>query len=112
RSGARRRTSRHTSWLLRGLGLALLALLLWRLDAAQVIVQVRRADPLRFGLAFIGLLPLIWLKTVRWQALLHALGLRYRLRPAYLAYFGSLYVGLLTPGRLGEFVKAAYVQAE
>jgi uncharacterized membrane protein YbhN (UPF0104 family) len=99
-------------WLGRGLGLALLALILWRLDAAQVAAMVRATDPLLFGLAVAGLLPLIWLKTVRWQRILAALGLHYALLPAYLAYFGSLFVGLLTPGRLGEFVKAAHVRAE
>jgi uncharacterized protein (TIRG00374 family) len=32
--------------------------------------------------------------------------------PAFLAYFGSLFVGFLTPGRLGEFVKAMYVSQD
>jgi hypothetical protein len=31
---------------------------------------------------------------------------------AYLAYFGSLFIGLLTPGRLGEFVKALHVNQD
>jgi hypothetical protein len=32
--------------------------------------------------------------------------------PAFLAYFGSLFIGYLTPGRLGEFIKAAHVNRD
>lgn len=103
---------RRRAWLGRGLGLALLAFLLWRFDAGQVAALLRRTDPWQFALVILALLPLIWLKTVRWQVILAGAGLHYALRPAYLAYFGSLFVGLLTPGRLGEFVKMMHVQAE
>lgn len=104
--------AQHRAWLGRGLGLALLAFLLWRLELAQVTALLRQTDPWLFTLVIAALLPLIWLKTVRWQVILAGVGLRYALGPAYLAYFGSLFVGLLTPGRLGEFVKATHVQAE
>jgi uncharacterized membrane protein YbhN (UPF0104 family) len=104
--------AQRRAWLGRGLGLALLAFLLWRLDAAQVAALLRRTDLRLLALVILALLPLIWLKTVRWQAILAGAGLRYALWPAYLAYFGSLFVGLLTPGRLGEFVKMMHVQAE
>lgn len=54
-------------------------------------------------------LPLMWFKALRWQHLLQAQRIQYGLRNAYLAYFGSMFIGLLTPGRLGEFVKAVHV---
>jgi hypothetical protein len=55
------------------------------------------------------MVPLIAIKTVRWQAILRAQGVRFAFGPAFAAYFGSLFIGYLTPGRLGEFVKAAHV---
>ena len=33
----------------------------------------------------------------------------YPIKDAFLAYFGSLFIGFMTPGRLGEFVKALHV---
>jgi len=104
--------SRPWTWALRLVGLGLLAFLLARLDLAQVYALLRQADPLLVALSLALLIPLIWLKTVRWQIILAAQGVRYAAWPALLAYFGSLFVGFLTPGRLGEFVKAFHVQHE
>jgi len=39
-------------------------------------------------------------------------GISYRFKHAVLAYFSSFYIGILTPGRLGEFVKAFYLKQE
>ncbi len=100
------------AWALRLFGLALLAYLLTRLDPREVVALLRQADAWLVALALVLIIPLIWLKTVRWQIILAAQGIRYGAWPALLAYFGSLFVGLLTPGRLGEFVKAVHVQQE
>jgi uncharacterized protein (TIRG00374 family) len=56
--------------------------------------------------------PQISLKVLRWQWLLRSQDIQYRLWPAYLSYFGSIFIGLLTPGRLGEFVKALHVSQD
>lgn len=108
----KRGTRKRWTWVLRLFGLALLVVLLYRVDLRQVLSLLSQAD-LRLVLSAIGLtVPLIWLKTVRWQIILRAQGVDYRGWPAFLAYFGSLFVGFLTPGRLGEFVKAFHVQRE
>lgn len=103
---------RLAAWLMRSIGLALLIYLLIRLDWGQLAQLLAQLHWPFLLFAILGLFPLIWLKTVRWQVILSAQGYRYGLRPAYLAYFGSLFVGLLTPGRLGEFVKAAHVRTD
>lgn len=103
---------KNWAWALRLIGLALLALLLYRLDLEQVALLLRQADAVLVLIAVGLTVPLIWLKTVRWQIILAAQGVRYGGWSAFLAYFGSLFVGFLTPGRLGEFVKAFHVQRE
>ena len=90
-------------------GLALLALLLIRLDFGRIRDVLRAAGLGLIALAVLGEIPLIALKTVRWQGILRAQSVRLGFWPALLAYFGSLFVGFLTPGRLGEFVKALHV---
>ena len=100
------------AWLLRLLGIVLLGFLLARLDLGQVYAVMRGANPLLI-VAAMGAIPLLILvKTVRWRGVLRAQGVHYRTGPAFLAYFGSLFVGLLTPGRLGEFVKTVHVSQE
>jgi glycosyltransferase 2 family protein len=103
---------RWLAWALRLIGLALLGVLLARVDARLVVATLRQADPGLVALSIALIVPLIGVKTVRWQLILAAQGVRYAWWPALLAYFGSLFIGFLTPGRLGEFVKAVHVQQD
>ncbi len=103
-----RKGSRYT-WLFRLLGLVLLGLLLARLDLVQVRSVLGQANGWLVALAVPLVVPLILVKTVRWQGILRAQAIHYRLYPAFLSYFGSIFIGFLTPGRLGEFVKAFHV---
>lgn len=102
---------RRTPWL-RLAGLALLALLLWWLDLAQIGLVLSRADQSLIALAAAANLLMILLKTLRWQIILRPQQIHYPLRPAYLAYWSSIFVGFFTPGRVGEFVKARHVSQD
>jgi uncharacterized protein (TIRG00374 family) len=98
-------------WL-RLAGLALLVFLIARLDLDRIYEVIRTADPWLIGLSMLGIIPLILIKTIRWQGLLRAQAIRLATWPALLAYFGSLFIGFLTPGRLGEFIKAMHVSRD
>lgn len=102
---------RRAAWL-RLFGLGLLAVLLWQVDLRKTWGILQQADLQRIALSFGISLLLILLKTWRWQVLLRAQSLRYDLRNAYLAFWGSLFIGLLTPGRLGELVKSLHVSRD
>lgn len=99
-------------WMLRALGLILLIVLITRLDLNQIWATLQTTDLPLLALAIAGFIPLILVKTIRWQVLLKAQGLQMALWPAFLAYMGSLFIGYLTPGRLGEFVKALHVSRD
>ena len=99
------------SWL-RLLGLVLLGILLWQVDVSRVASFVAKASPAFLLAAVILNIPQITLKAIRWRALLRAHAIEYGAVPAILSYFGSIFVGLLTPGRLGEFVKALHVKQD
>jgi len=109
---SRMRLHLSSATVLRLLGLGLLVVLIVRLDLAQVWSVLRTADIALIMLAVAGVLPLIWVKTVRWQGILRAQAVRLAIWPALLAYFSSLFVGFLTPGRLGEFIKAIHVNRD
>ena len=102
------RINRYT----RLIGLLLLVVVLVKADlgkALSVLVDVRVLPLL---LAIIANLPQLGLKALRWHSLLKMQGVSYRFRHAMLAYFSSVYIGILTPGRLGEFAKALYLKQE
>ena len=109
--------SERTSWQqkvpwLRLIGLVLLGVLLWQLDVAALARILQDADRYLLMMAVVLNLPMVLLKSLRWQALMLPQGIRYSVSKAYMVYFGSIFVGFLTPGRLGEFVKAVHVKQD
>jgi hypothetical protein len=87
-----------------------------------VLVLVRMKDPgaLLHAVASASLWPLlvavllnvvnIHLKVIRWDVILRTRGIVYPRRRAWSAFMTSLYVGLLTPGRVGDVLRAQYLR--
>jgi hypothetical protein len=101
---------RFTGIALRLLGPLLLVLVLLRLeDADQVLAAFSSAD-LRWVLGASALnLITVYLKVVRWQVCLRTRGVIYPLRRAMSAFLASLYVGMITPGRVGDVLRVQYL---
>lgn len=98
--------------LLRLVGLALLIVLLWRIDKGKLVATVGHADHSLVMLAMLMNIPLVCLRAARWQCLLWFQGIPYGVGNVMLSYWGSIFIGLLTPGRLGEFTKAFHVSRD
>jgi uncharacterized protein (TIRG00374 family) len=94
---------------LRWLGLLLFVVLLLNLDLTALVDALSRSHALCIvvAVALNGLL--VGLKAWRWQSLLRLQGQSYSVRRATVVYFSTLFVGYLTPGRVGEFAKALYL---
>ncbi len=99
---------KHKLWKL--IGLVILAYILSRIDWPQFLRVVRDAKITLILTAFLLNIPQLWLKSTRWQALLSAQGKRIKNVDAFLYYLGATYLGVITPGRVGEFVKALYLK--
>jgi uncharacterized protein (TIRG00374 family) len=95
--------------LLRGVGLGLLVWLLLRIDPRQLLGTWMQADKALILLATVLAFPMMFIKVERWRYLLKALGIAYPLTDAATAYFGTYYIGVVTPGRAGEILKALYI---
>lgn len=52
----------------------------------------------------------VYLKVVRWQVLLRTRGVVYPTRRAFSAFLSSVYVGMLTPGRVGDVLRVQYLR--
>ncbi|XYH96199.1 lysylphosphatidylglycerol synthase transmembrane domain-containing protein [Sorangium sp. So ce1128] len=97
--------------LIRLVGPLLLVLVVVRMDDRDAVlgaVASASAAPLALAAALNVLN--IHLKVVRWDALLRARDIRYPLRRAWSAYLTSLYVGMLTPGRVGDVLRIRYLR--
>ncbi|HTN83976.1 MAG TPA: lysylphosphatidylglycerol synthase transmembrane domain-containing protein [Sorangium sp.] len=97
--------------LVRLVGPLLLAVVILRMkdrDAVLAALASASAGPLALAAA-LNLLN-IHLKVVRWDALLRAQGIRYPLGRAWASFMTSLYVGMLTPGRVGDLLRIRYLR--
>lgn len=94
------------------IGPVLLVLLLWQVDAGALVQVLGRVDWRLLAVAMVLNLPMVFCKSCRWQVLLRMQQIAYGTYRAYLAYFGAIFIGFLTPGRLGEFVKALHVSRD
>jgi hypothetical protein len=107
--------SRSDLWRLwiRLIGPALLLVVVGRLDdKAALWTAVKDANILLLAIALLLNVPVVHLKVVRWRALLAARGFRYPLGRSYAAVLSSLYLGMLTPGRVGDVLRVQYVKRE
>lgn len=97
--------------LIRAIGPALLIAVVWSLDdKAELWRTVKGANWLLLGAAVATNVPIVHFKVLRWQKLLAARGYHYPLGRTYLAVLSSLYLGMVTPGRVGDVLRVQYVK--
>jgi uncharacterized protein (TIRG00374 family) len=97
---------------IRLIGLGILALILSRLDLAATAATLARVrwEYLLLALAIVP--ALFGLKSRRWQRLLKLQEIDYPGSDAFLAFMAGLFLGLLTPGRVGEMGRALYLKQD
>ncbi|MCC6551878.1 MAG: flippase-like domain-containing protein [Polyangiaceae bacterium] len=100
-----------TRALIRLIGPVLLVLVIAGIeDRGAVLRAIASASPGPLGLALLLNLVNIHLKVIRWGALLRVRGIRYPVRRAWASFLTSLYVGMLTPGRVGDVLRIRYLR--
>ncbi len=94
------------------IGLGILALILLRLDLEATLATLAGV---RWGYLILAaaINPLLFgIKAWRWRELLRMQGIGYRWVDAFLAFVAGLFLGLVTPGRVGEMGKAFYLKQD
>jgi glycosyltransferase 2 family protein len=104
-------TRRPLRWVVRLVGPVVLAVLLWRFQGlGELWRTLRRADLWLVSAAVLLNAAMFLLKVLRWQALLRARGLDYPTSRAWTSFMSSAYLGMVTPGRVGDAVRAQYLR--
>lgn len=98
--------NRWVRYLLTGL---LLALVVWRVQPQRVTSALQSAHPQDFLLALVLTVPFLYLKALRWYLMLRGAGVRASFGEAFRSLIGGMGLALLTPARLGEVVRGAYI---
>jgi uncharacterized protein (TIRG00374 family) len=98
---------------LRLAGPILLVVLVARLDDPWALLASLR-DSLGWELAVVLALNVLTIhaKVLRWRVLLLARGFDFPVRRAWVSFLASSYVGMLTPGRVGDVLRIQYLRRE
>lgn len=98
-------------WWLRFLGIAAFLIVLLRLPTSQE-VQLSRIDLRWLGLCMLLTILQLLLETLMWQWLLSRQRIRHPYPKTLVVYLASQYLGLVTPGHVGEYLAAGYISME
>ena len=91
-------------------GIALFVVILSSFDAGKIMAAVGQADGRLLGVFLLFHIPIILLKARKWQIVLKVVGYPLQLGRATRCWLGGFAISLLTPGRLGDFARATYVE--
>ena len=97
---------------IRLIGLFILILILLRIDFTKLFSTLLHVNIFYLFCAVLLNVPHLFFKSLRWNLLLKKQGIHYSLFQSYLVYMSALYIGYITPGRLGEFVKVLYLKSD
>ncbi|MBI4619760.1 MAG: flippase-like domain-containing protein [Desulfobacterales bacterium] len=95
---------------LRILGFLLLVFILSRIDFYALANIFSRMILVYYLLALLLLFPAILGSAWRWQILMKFQGIVYGLKECFAAYSAGIYLGLITPGKMGDLVKVFYLK--
>ncbi len=101
--------SKWVQILFQAVGVALFAVILTRVDLGKIWIAYRHIK-LSHALSGIALLfVLTLLKSLRWRRIVSSQGIEVPVFMAFRIYAASLYLGVVTPGHIGDFAKSLYL---
>lgn len=94
------------------IGIVILAFILYKINIAAVIELLSKTNIRYLIFVFIFAIPVIMLKSWRWCYLLKMQSINYDFKDAFLVYLSSGFLGIITPGKIGEFAKIFYIRED
>ncbi|HCC23189.1 TPA: hypothetical protein DF272_03355 [Candidatus Falkowbacteria bacterium] len=102
--------SKIFSWLIRLIGLAIFVVIVWRLDWS-VVIDVRHRFTFGSILIILGAAGVhFWLKSLRWIILSDIQNIKIKMFEGFGLCMAAIYLGLITPGRVGEISKIYFLK--
>ncbi len=85
------------------IGFAILGLIINRLDFQQTVSYLLGIPPVLLAVVFLCETIEVFWKTLRWRSILCALGMRMKYAELLRLYWIGLFLGIVTPGKIGDF---------
>ncbi|MBI4620199.1 MAG: flippase-like domain-containing protein [Desulfobacterales bacterium] len=94
------------------LGFVILILIIWKIDFHR-LTQIMGTLEIDILIVVLLLnLPVLFIKSLRWRYILKLQSISYSLSQTFISYLSGLFVGIVTPGRLGEAIKIFYLKED
>lgn len=94
------------------IGLLIFIWLVRAIDFAKLKDSFYAISPFYYIAAAFFYLPITFLKSYRWKKIMDGQKIHYSVKNSFLMYNSSSLLGLITPARVGEFSKVAYLKKD
>lgn len=91
------------------LGIVLFAFILYNIDISEVLTMIKIVQLEYVLFAMLLSVLVVIIKTIRWKYLLRMQEIQYGMKRALVAYFSSIFLASVTPGRIGDLTKTFYL---
>jgi len=98
-----------TKILFRLIGIGIFIYIISKVDLSSIVNQYKKSDTRLILISSIIIIIFILTKSLRWKAIANIQGINLSLKESILVYTSSLYLGIITPGRIGDFAKSYYI---
>lgn len=95
---------------IRLVGVFIFIFILLKIDINQTIEIFTKVKIEYIIFSALLFIPHLFVKSLRWNLLLRQQKINYSFFDTFIIYLSSLYVGFITPGRLGEFIKVFHLK--
>jgi len=94
------------------IGFAIFLIIIINLDISKIVQIFANSNYFYFSLAIILYIPFIVIKSMRWKYLMNAVHIEYNLWDSAIIYSAATFIGSITPGYLGDFIKIIYLKED
>ena len=99
-------------YIIKYFGLIILFIILLKIDLIFLKDVILKTNLTFLFIAISLNIPHLFIKSYRWNLLLMQQKINYSPVQSFMVYMSSLYIGFITPGRFGEFVKTLYLKSD
>lgn len=93
-------------------GLLLFIIILANLNIDNTMNILLNMNISYFLISSILFIPYVIIKSTRWKLLMSALDIKYSLKDSTVMYMAATFIGSITPGYIGDFIKILYLKKD
>lgn len=94
------------------LGIIIFLIILSKVDITNAIGNIKNINPFYLIMAGLTAFPILFFKSLCWNYIKKIQGINYSLKDSFLMTASGNFIGLTTPGRLGEISMAIYLKKD